>query len=346
MLVDGKREWVGRLTDVLAPYVLNTVQSLMESTRTNRNTRGGGMTDFRRALKDITQWNSLTVARHATQIATEYPYLENLIAACFVAYVKILSSVRLHPKIPNIRLRLPSNDAFVHKVYIHTAREFYNDPDLLRSTRTTLINVVRAAVEASVRDMLPIEDILKAYLGDTVDGENAIDPSLVSDAKPGSDDLDREDRTDRTDRKDRRSQSASDDDASVASDADEEPRSLADQVSPFDAFPRSGGGALLSAQPDSTALQIPVQGMSPLGLPPVQAPAQVPQFGMQQQTQQTQQTQLAQQTQPAVQPSAFLPQPAMMPQPPARQQSQIPVPGGGMGQAPRPDLFSDAEDDL
>lgn len=183
LLIDAKREYVGQLTDVLAPYVVNHMVGLYVAAQ-ERAPKSATLA-FQAALRGIPGWNSNTVARHATDVQSKYCFLGDLIAACFVAYVKILSSVKLHQQKPNIRLKLPTNDAFVHKVYIHAAREFYNAPALLRADRAAKVGVVRAAVEASVRDMLPIEDILKAYLGNTVDADDIVPSEFLDDAFGG-----------------------------------------------------------------------------------------------------------------------------------------------------------------
>lgn len=180
-LVAARQEYVGQLTDVLAPYVVNYVTNVYLAAHAKG---GGGTLAFQRALRDIPVWNANTIHQQTSEIQNRYTFLGDLIAACFVAYVKILSSVKLHHQKPNIKLKLPSNDAFVHKVYIHTAREFYATPALVKADRAVKVGIVKGAVEASVRDMLPIEDILKAYLGNTVDAEdNTMNPGEFADAE-------------------------------------------------------------------------------------------------------------------------------------------------------------------
>ena len=173
LLIDAKREYVGQLTDVLAPYVIGHINSMYAAAQSQRR---AATLAFQTALRDIQQWNATAIAHQASHIQSKYSFLGDLIAAVFVAYVKILSSVKLHNQKPNIRLKLPSNDTFVHRVFVHAAREFYGEPGLVGADRARKLAIVRAAVEASVRDMMPIEDILKAYLGNTVD-DNAVNPA-------------------------------------------------------------------------------------------------------------------------------------------------------------------------
>jgi len=181
LLIDAKREYVAQLTDVLAPYVINYMQALyVGATQANRRTP---MLTFQRQLREIQHWNANTIQQRTNEIKSRYAFLADLIAACFVAYVKILSSVKLHQNKHNITLPLPSNETFVHKVYVHTAREFYTNPALITSgDRATKVSIVRTAVETAVRDNLPIEDILKNFLGNTVDSaNNTMNPAEIAD---------------------------------------------------------------------------------------------------------------------------------------------------------------------
>lgn len=179
LLIDAKREYVGQLTDVLAPYVINHIARMYVTAQQ----QGKAPTlAFQKYLKEIPTWNSATIHERTMEIIGKYGFLGDLIAACFVAYVKILSSVKLHTQKPNIRLKLPTNDSFVHKVFVNVAREFYTNPTLIGADRSGKVALVKAAVESSVRDMLPIEDILKAYLGNTVDSvDNTVNPGEFHD---------------------------------------------------------------------------------------------------------------------------------------------------------------------
>ncbi len=184
LLIDAKREYVGQLTDAVAPYVVHHMHALLVAAAQQH--RSQATLAFQHRLREIPHWNATSIEARTAEIQSRYPFLADLIAACFVAYVKILSSVKLHQHKPNIRLRLPSNDTFVHKVYVNVAREFYANPGLARADKATKTAVVRAAVEAAVRDMLPIQDILKAYLGNTVDAaDRTMNPGEMAD-----DDLD------------------------------------------------------------------------------------------------------------------------------------------------------------
>jgi hypothetical protein len=182
LLIDAKEEYLGQVTDVLAPFVLTAFRDMYADASKNK---GKVLLTFQRALREIPGWNAHVVRQKTQDIEVRFQSLGKLIAALFVSVVKIMSSIRLsRDRQPNIRLKLPSNDAFVHQVYIQTAREFYNTPTLINENRAVRINTVREGVRAAVREMLPIDEILTAYLGGSVDGEGTMSPLPDDDAWP------------------------------------------------------------------------------------------------------------------------------------------------------------------
>jgi hypothetical protein len=180
LLVEAKDQYIRQLAEIFAPFVVHAVNSAYQYAKKHAGF-GKSTIEFQRKLKEIPQWNASVIAQHVTAIASKYPFFSDLVAACFVSYVKIMSSVKIHANKPNIRLRLPTDDAFVHRVFSLAAKEFYVDPALVKASREIRMEIVRRAVEGAVRDLLPIHDILKAYLGNTVDQEgvdtNEIDES-------------------------------------------------------------------------------------------------------------------------------------------------------------------------
>lgn len=179
LLIDSKTQFVGSLVDTLEPFVLHHLTALYLAV--TKQHRDAPTLAFQQALRQVPHWNATAIAARTEEIKARCPWLTDLIAACFVTLVKILSSVKLHPEKPNINLKLPSNELFVHRVYVNVAREFYTNPSLVTATHAVKKGVVQAAVELSLRAMLPMEDILKAYLGNTYDGEeNAVNPGEMT----------------------------------------------------------------------------------------------------------------------------------------------------------------------
>lgn len=170
LLVEAKDQYIHQLAEIIAPYVIHSVNGAYQYAKKHAKF-GQSTVEFQKKLKEIPQWNSNTIHQQVSAISSKYRFLSDLIAACFVSYVKILSSVKIHAQKPNIRLKLPADDVFVHRVFALSAKEFYIDPSLVKADRATRMGIVRRSVETAVRDLLPIQDILRAYLGNTVDDE-------------------------------------------------------------------------------------------------------------------------------------------------------------------------------
>ncbi|ABT15051.1 hypothetical protein NY2A_B652R [Paramecium bursaria Chlorella virus NY2A] len=170
LLIAAKDEYVNQIADIMAPFVINVINTMY--TTAKKNASFGKFTrDFQRKLKEIPLWNQSLIDAQTVAISNKYKYFPELVAAVFVSYVKILSSVKIHSHKPHIQLKLPADDVFVHHVYINVAKNFYMDPALVKAPRDVRLALVRNAVETTVRELLPIEQILRAYLGTSVDNE-------------------------------------------------------------------------------------------------------------------------------------------------------------------------------
>lgn len=179
LLLDAKNIYVNQLSEAVGPYVLKVIEEMYDETVEAGSSKV--LMRFQAKLRQVPVWNSTVVEQHAAAVQVKHPYLGDLIAAAFVAYVKVMSSIKLRADKPDIRLKLPTNPAFVHKAFINVARDFYAAPQMGEHPST--YQGMRVAVERTIRDMLPIRDILKAYLGNTVDGANTVSPTLEDGAE-------------------------------------------------------------------------------------------------------------------------------------------------------------------
>ena len=175
-MLEAKREYLTRMTDDLSPFLLKDFQSMYAtSAKSNK-----ALLSFQCALRAIPKWNAGIIREKTATIESKCPWVSSLIAAVFVSFIKVMSSVRVsqHER-PNIRLKLPTNDVFVHKVYVETARAYYENPQLIRQLDHNMHQtIVQNAIETAVRDQLPLQDILHVYLGKSVDDNGTMAPIL------------------------------------------------------------------------------------------------------------------------------------------------------------------------
>ena len=155
-LINARIEYLESLADLMAPHILEVIAGMwVESKRRVRA--------FQLALQTIPRWNSEQFDEHTRAIESRARYLDKLIAAVLIATVKLLASIKVHDGEEQVRLKLPTNEAFVAKVFVKTAKIFYESPDLVRDSPSQKVQAVQIAVEKAVRDMLPLADLLTSY---------------------------------------------------------------------------------------------------------------------------------------------------------------------------------------
>lgn len=174
LLVDAKNIYTAQLAEAVGPCVLDAFDAMLDAVAAESSKHV--QYRFQLKLREIPVWNADVVRQHTAAIEAKVPYLSELVAAAFVSYVKVMSSIKLRSgeQKHNIRLTLPTNDAFVHRVFINVARDLYAAP----GTPPAAYDNMRGAVERAIRKMLPIKDILNAYLGSSVDDAHTVSPTL------------------------------------------------------------------------------------------------------------------------------------------------------------------------
>lgn len=156
VLVSARIEFIEQLNDAIAPYIIHVVESLWQDSK--RRVRA-----FQELLQGIPRWNSVVFESHSRTIESRYPDVGDLIASVLIATVKMMASIKIGDGDEQIRIKIPTNDAFIAKVFVKTARIFYESPDLIRESSFQKRTVVQLALERAIRDMLPVADLLASY---------------------------------------------------------------------------------------------------------------------------------------------------------------------------------------
>jgi hypothetical protein len=159
LLLDAKKEYLTRLYEIVMPPLTMCMQSMYLADESRDR-----YINFQKRLCQIPFWNTYVIQEKTTAITRQYPYFENLMAACIVTYVKVLSSIRLSSGRPSIKLKLPTVDVFVHELYKQVAQTLYYDPFIMDQSLEKLQDVVFESIEKAIRRLIPFEDILTSYL--------------------------------------------------------------------------------------------------------------------------------------------------------------------------------------
>ena len=137
---------------------------------------------FQNFLTRVPKWNSNIIDEEAKRINTksECPYLSDLLTCVHITQLKVLTSIRVSQKQKKIDIDIPKLNTFIHKVYIELARKLYQnvylyEKDILplqyQKNRRESEILCRESILNVIRDSVPVEKILRAYIDETVDEE-------------------------------------------------------------------------------------------------------------------------------------------------------------------------------
>jgi len=195
VLVEARKEYMSQLCNIMAPSMIEVFQALFEeAVKESKNRKP--LQQFQKYLKEVQAWNENLARKHADSITSRCSWFNDLLAAVFVAQTKILSAVRLKSENKRIQLRVPSAETFIQACYVACAKSLYIDPYIFTEEISEYDRDCRLTarfseqIEATVRELIPIQEILKTYMssasekdinledfeeGDTLDPEETED---------------------------------------------------------------------------------------------------------------------------------------------------------------------------
>jgi hypothetical protein len=187
VLVEAKKEYLGQLCLIMVPAMIETFENLYnESVSMSKGKKV--LIQFQKLLKDVPNWSDTMSKQHADNITNRCAWFSDLLAAVFVACTKILSSVRLKSDGQKISLKLPTNEVFIQTCYNTCAKDLYKDPYVYHEEQSeyvrdeTLRTRFTQCIEMSVKELIPVQQILQTYMTNT-DPEKNIDLSDPTDTE-------------------------------------------------------------------------------------------------------------------------------------------------------------------
>lgn len=187
-LNEARNEWCSRLVSTMCPLVMEGIRSIFaESWKVsieNKEAEKYLMT-FQNFLCRIPKWNQTTIEAERKRIIEKSGcnYLEDLITCVHIIQLKILTCVRVGHRQKKIDISIPKLDDFVHKVYINTASKVYRNAYIFDKYATALQQqrnareleiIVEECILKTIRDSIPTEAIVRAYLDESVEHEEEV----------------------------------------------------------------------------------------------------------------------------------------------------------------------------
>ena len=188
-ITESKNEWSARFTNILTPCIIEGIKSIfMEADKICSETDEDEkyLMTFQNLLNNIPKWSSQIVETEKTRIinSSSCNYLEDLLSCIHITQLKALTISRVGSKQKKIDLPIPNLDSFIHKTYINVARKIYVNvylfqkdilPLEIQKNNRELELIIREAILNTVRDNIPIDNLLKMYLDETQETEIEIE---------------------------------------------------------------------------------------------------------------------------------------------------------------------------
>lgn len=187
-LHESRNEWCARLVSILSPLVIDGVQSIFEESwklclETDEVSKY--LMTFQNLLSRIPKWNGLILEEEVKRIIDRSGcnYLEDLISCVHIIQLKVLTCIRVGNRQKRIDISIPKLEVFVHKVYIHCARKLYMNVYLFEKNVSPLQKqkhmreteiIVQECILTAIRESIPTEDIIKAYMEESVEHEEEV----------------------------------------------------------------------------------------------------------------------------------------------------------------------------
>jgi hypothetical protein len=187
-LQESRNEWCARLTGILTPLVIQGIRSIFDeswSMCVTNNEVSKYLMTFQNLLCRVPKWNSIIIENEIKRIIEKSGcnYLEDLITCVHIIQLKVLTSVRVGNRQKQIDISIPKLEHFVHKVYINVARKTYmnvylfeknTNPLQIQKNNRELEMIVQECILITIRDSIPTEAIIRAYLDESVEQEEEV----------------------------------------------------------------------------------------------------------------------------------------------------------------------------
>jgi len=188
ILHESRNEWCSRLVSIFTPLVREGIQSIFDESWKmclENEEMGKYLMSFQNMLSAIPKWGAVTIEEERKRIVERSGcnYLEDLITCVHIIQMKILTCIRVGNKQKKIDVSIPNIDTFLHKLYIHVARACYKNvylfernisPLTIQKNNRELETIIQECIMKTIRESIPTEEIIKAYMDESVEQEEEV----------------------------------------------------------------------------------------------------------------------------------------------------------------------------
>jgi hypothetical protein len=182
-LHESQHEWAVRLVRLIHPPIYEGIMTMFKEADAlciQSEEPEKYLMTFQNFLSRVPKWNDEIITKEVTRIVekSKCTYLEDLLTCVHITHLKILSTVRTSKTQKKVEIDIPKLNSFIHAVYIHIARDLYSNvylfnkdvqPLQFQQNRNEITKCIKEAVLNAVRDSIPVDKLLRAYLDETTD---------------------------------------------------------------------------------------------------------------------------------------------------------------------------------
>ena len=182
-LQESNNEWVSRLINLMSPCVIHGIREMLNEALKvciENDEEEKYLMTFQNILSRVPKWSNETLSIEVERIKnmSKCEYLEDLISCVHIVQLKALTCIRVGQKQKTIDIDVPKFDVFVHKVYTHLARKLFSNVYLFEANVSPLNTqknnrelelITKDCILEAVRESIPVEVILRAYLDKTIE---------------------------------------------------------------------------------------------------------------------------------------------------------------------------------
>ena len=185
VMSEAKGEWSARLVSILTPLIMSGIHSIFKEACTlceENDEHSKYLMTFQNFLARIPKWNSTIIQEETDRIINDSQcgYLEDMLTCVHITKLKMLTSMRVSDNQKKIDIDIPKLSEFVHRVYCKFARKLYSNIYLFEKNVPPLQYqknmrecelLIRESILEVIRDNMPVEQILRAYMDKTITEE-------------------------------------------------------------------------------------------------------------------------------------------------------------------------------
>ena len=182
-ITESKNEWCARLVNILTPCLIEGIKSVFEESFKmcmDNDEEEKYLMTFQNLLNNIPKWSSeiVNIEKERIQTSSCCNYLEDLLTCVHITQLKSLTSSRVGLKQKKVDIDIPNLNSFIHKAYINVARKIYVNvylfekdimPLQIQKNNRELEIIVKECLLNTVRENIPVENILRIYLDETLE---------------------------------------------------------------------------------------------------------------------------------------------------------------------------------